>query len=68
MSEIQAPKAKWYVEIQERFSMMTERLALPEDVASELKVFLFEIARQQYKSGNNSGIRWARQQALKGQL
>lgn len=62
--EIKNPNAKWYVELMEKFHSLAEKQALPEDVASELKVFMLEVARQQYMAGNRSGIRWAREQKL----
>lgn len=62
--EIKNPKAKWYVELMERFNVIVEKQALPEDVASELKVFMLEVARKQYMAGNRSGIRWAREQSF----
>ncbi|MDP2631970.1 MAG: hypothetical protein Q8P30_04385 [Candidatus Uhrbacteria bacterium] len=55
--------AKWYVELMERFRTLTARFGLPEDVASDIKVFLLETAKAQYMAGNRSGIRWAREQA-----
>jgi len=68
MNEATKPKAKWYVSIQKRLTEFSEKLALPEDIASEIKVFVFEVAREQYKKGNNSGICWARERAAEGKL
>lgn len=48
----------WHVKITERFDSLIERLAIPDDIAQEIKAFLFEVAKEQYKSGNSSGIRW----------
>lgn len=62
--EIKNPNAKWYVELMERFNRIVEKQALPDDVASELKVFMLEVARKQYMAGNRSGIRWAREQSF----
>ena len=64
MTQVKNPNAKWYVELMERYLRLSEKLGLPEDVMSEMKVFLLEIAREQYMAGNRSGIRWAREQGL----
>ncbi|MFH1631649.1 MAG: hypothetical protein ABIA47_01305 [bacterium] len=56
-------KAKWYVELMERYRMLMEKLHVPEDVSSEFKVFLLECAHSQYMAGNRSGIRWQREQS-----
>ncbi len=55
-------RAKWYIELMNRFEQLVTKLHIPEDPASELKVFFLEIARSQYLAGNRSGIRWAREQ------
>jgi hypothetical protein len=60
--EIKNPKAKWYVELSDRFNTMSEKLGIAEEVANEFKVLLLETARNQYLAGNRSGIRWAREQ------
>ncbi len=54
--------AKWYIDLTKNFGDLMMRLGIPEDPASEIKVFLLEIARSQYMAGNRSGIRWAREQ------
>ncbi len=64
MTQIKNPKAKWYIELSERYRKLSERLGLSEDTTSEIKVFLLEISREQYMAGNRSGIRWAREQNL----
>lgn len=62
------PKAKWYTELLHRFNELVQRTGLPEDVASEVKILLFEIAKEQYLAGNRSGIAWLRkQQAMKSE-
>lgn len=60
MSEVKNAKANWYLKLMEKFDALIEKLAVPEDVASEFKVFLLETAREQYMAGNRSGIAWAR--------
>lgn len=56
------PKATWYRTLVERFNVIVERHALPESAASDMKALLLDVAREQYMSGNKSGIRWARLQ------
>lgn len=63
--EVKNPKANWYIKLMERFNSMMERLGMPEDVSSEVKVLLLEVAKEQYMTGNKSGIRWAREQMQK---
>lgn len=60
MSEVKNPKANWYMKLMEKFNSLMERQGVPEDLASEFKVFLLETAREQYMAGNRSGIAWAR--------
>jgi len=61
--QVKNPNAKWYVDLMERYRGLISKFGMPEDLASELKVFLLEVAREQYMAGNRSGIRWAREQA-----
>lgn len=60
--QIKNPKAKWYLELMDRFNLLVEKLAVSEDVASEFKVLLLETAKEQYMAGNRSGIAWIRKQ------
>ncbi len=48
----------WHVKITERFDKLMEKLGIPEDMSQEVQTFLLEVAREQYKSGNRSGIKW----------
>lgn len=36
------------------------QLDAPEEIVPDIRAFLLETAREQYKVGNRSGIRWAR--------
>lgn len=60
---IKNPQAKWYVDLMEKFNTLMKKFSAPEDLADEFRVLLLETARSQYMAGNNSGIRWAREQA-----
>jgi hypothetical protein len=48
----------WHVKITERFDTLMEKLGIPDDIAQEVRTLLLEVAKEQYKSGNKSGIRW----------
>ena len=56
------PKARWYVELMRRFEALMSTHKVPEDTRSEIKIFLLEVAREQYMAGNRSGIAWMRDQ------
>ena len=55
-------QARWYVELSEKFSQLVDKLGLESEIAAEVKLFVLQIARDQYMAGNRSGIRWARTQ------
>ena len=65
-TQVKQPKAKWYIELMQRFNAVTEKVAAPEHVANEFKVLLFDVAREQYMAGNRSGIAWIRKQMSEG--
>lgn len=52
------PAAKWYVSILEKVRDIVDRYGLPEDIAADMRAMSFEIAKEQYKAGNRSGIAW----------
>lgn len=60
---VKNPQARWYTELMQKFQSVIQALGLDEDSASEIKVFVLQIARDQYMAGNRSGIRWARTQS-----
>lgn len=51
-------KKKWYEVLEDRFNALTLKFDLPEDMAHEIYSFVLETAREQFKSGNKSGISW----------
>ncbi|MDA0208257.1 MAG: hypothetical protein O3B64_02515 [bacterium] len=55
------PRAKWYIELMEKFGNLVELHALPDEVAEAVKSLLLGVARDQYMAGNKSGIRWMRE-------
>ncbi len=50
----------WMSKLSNRIQTLVHNLGLPSDMGQNLKEFIFEVAKEQYKAGNNSGIRWAR--------
>ncbi len=60
---IKNPQAKWYLDLSSRFEELVGNLEIDEDQASELKIFVLQVAKDQYMAGNRSGIKWARQQS-----
>lgn len=56
------PKKKWYEILEDKFTSLMTKYDMPEDIANEIHAFVLEIAREQYKSGNRSGIAWLRRQ------
>ena len=58
------PTAKWYVNLCARFNDIMDRNGIPEEISAEIKLFVVDIAREQYRSGNRSGCAWMREQFL----
>ena len=58
------PKAKWYVDLIKRYEDLAKRNRISEEAKHEMWDLLLAIAREQYMSGNRSGIRWARKQNI----
>ena len=61
-STIQNPTAKWYIDLSMRFNDLMQRNGMPEEIAAEIKLFVVDVAKEQYKAGNRSGIAWMRKQ------
>ena len=57
----QSSQAIWYRELSAQFETLMKGKKLSEDEKQEIKVFILQIARDQYMAGNRSGIRWARE-------
>ncbi|MBU0531198.1 MAG: hypothetical protein ABIG32_01240 [Candidatus Uhrbacteria bacterium] len=51
---------KWYVDMTTRFNQLAQNFGLEGPAADDLRSFMIEIAKEQYKVGNKCGIRWAR--------
>jgi len=50
---------KWYVNMVARFNELSQNLGVEGPLADELRQFMFTIAKEQFKSGNKNGIRFA---------
>jgi hypothetical protein len=50
----------WMTKLSNRVQALVHNLGLPNDMGQNIKEFVFEIAKEQYKAGNSNGIRWAR--------
>ena len=61
--QVKNVKAKWYVELMERFSSLMARIGMPDSAISEIRDFMLSVAREQYMAGNRSGIAWMRKKA-----
>ncbi len=51
--------AKWYVEMTSKFNRLAENLGIEGPAVAEMRTFMIEIAKSQFKSGNKNGIRFA---------
>ena len=56
------PKTKWYENLISSINNLAEEFGLDDPQAQRFRDFMIGIARDQYKSGNRSGIRWAHEQ------
>ncbi len=55
--EKQAPK--WYIEMTTKLNNLATNLGIEGPALAEIRNFVIEVAKSQYKSGNKSGIRFA---------
>lgn len=58
-------RKSWLSELEDNFMTLARKYDLPEDMEIEIRNFVIGVAREQYKIGNKSGIRWIRQQMNK---
>ncbi|HBO99893.1 TPA: hypothetical protein DD617_01760 [Candidatus Uhrbacteria bacterium] len=49
---------KWYAKLVADCNSLSEQLGLDDLATSTLRDFVVQIARDQYKTGNRSGIKW----------
>ncbi len=59
----------WYATLLDKVNELIRKFDLPEDIAGDIQRLTIEVARAQFKAGNNSGISWLkREQAKNGIL
>jgi hypothetical protein len=51
----------WYANLMDTCNQMAERFGLSDEHLAEMRNFVYETARSQFKSGSKSGYRWAKQ-------
>ncbi|PJA47403.1 hypothetical protein CO172_01620 [Candidatus Uhrbacteria bacterium CG_4_9_14_3_um_filter_36_7] len=56
---METPKVSWYHKLLHECRAMIDRLQLNEQDAELFQSFVTRVAKDQYKIGNSSGIRWA---------
>ena len=56
-------KKNWSAQIMDKFDAIMTKFDMPEDIQVDLRSFVSEVAREQYKAGNKSGINWLRKKA-----
>ena len=62
-----APKKTWYDVLEERYNTLMIKFDMPEDISHEIYSFVTDIAKEQFRTGNKSGIAWIlRKQAIEG--
>ncbi|GEM_PF-872783 len=59
MSE-QTTANRWYALLATEANTLSEELGLDDFGTQKLREFVFQKAKEQYRAGNRSGIRWAR--------
>lgn len=60
MTQDTATPNRWYTELVQAVNGLGEELGLDDQGTQRLRDFAFEKAKEQFKAGNRSGIRWAR--------
>ena len=53
-------KQSWYDKLSDNFDALMRKFDMPEDMQIEIREFMLSVAKEQYKSGNRSGIAWLR--------
>lgn len=51
----------WYANLMDRCNELAEKFGLDDQHLTEMRTFVYETAREQFKSGSKSGYRWAKQ-------
>lgn len=59
-------KQSWYDKLSDSFDALMRKFDMPEDMAIEIREFMFNVAREQYRVGNKSGISWLHRKMREG--
>ncbi len=62
---METPKNNWYKALVNEINSVSEELGLDDMGTDRLRDFVVERAKDQFKAGNKSGIRWAFEKARK---
>lgn len=57
-SNISAQQGGWYYKLLDKVHELIRKFDLPEDIAADVQRLTIDIAREQFKAGNKSGIAW----------
>lgn len=58
-------KASWFMSLIASIQGMAEELGLDDMSSQKLREFVLNIAKEEFKAGNRSGISWARKNSSK---
>ncbi len=59
-------KIKWYQGLTDQVNTLAEEFGLDDGQSIRFRDFTFNLAREQYRTGNKSGASWAFKQAREG--
>lgn len=55
----------WYYKLLDKVQELIRKFDLPEDIAADVQRLTIDIAREQFKAGNKSGIAWLKKEQAK---
>ena len=58
-------KTPWYDKIYDKVGEVVRKYDLPEDISADIRLLAMDVAKEQYRVGNNSGISWLRRELSK---
>ena len=64
----QKTQNNWYRNLMSHCNSLAEKFGLDDLSSEELRSFVNQVARDQYKLGNKSGIRWAFKKKEEGSM
>lgn len=60
-----ASNGGWYYKLLDKVQELIRKFDLPEDIAADVQSLTIEVAREQFKAGNRSGIAWIKKEQAK---